>query len=164
MPAQVEQLDAASKVGELALLTTLAAIASMLALPIGGAVSDRTRSRWGHRTPWLIIMSATSATSATSAASAALMMYMGTGPNLLMLATAYTALWANFYSGAISAMLPNPVPVALRGIASAAIGLGTLLGILLAVNLVSRIDRWTTPPSLGDTDRPTDFGHWTRLE
>lgn len=135
LPAQVEQLDPASKVGNLALLTTLAAIASMIALPIGGAVSDRTRSRWGRRAPWLVVM---------SAASAALMMYMGTGPNLLMLGVAYTALWfvANFYSGAISAMLPDRVPVARRGIASAMIGLGTPLGILLAVNLVSRIDRF----------------------
>ncbi|OZC59793.1 MFS transporter [Rhodococcus sp. 06-621-2] len=135
LPAQVEQLDPASKVGNLALLTTLAAIASMLALPIGGAVSDRTRTRFGRRTPWLLIM---------SAVSALLMVYMGTGPALVPLAVAYMLLWftANFYSGAISAMLPDRVPVERRGVASAVIGLGTPLGILAAVNLVSRIDRF----------------------
>lgn len=142
LPAQVEQLDPASKVGNLALLTTLAAVASLLALPIGGAVSDRTRSRFGRRTPWLVAM---------SVVSALLVMYMGTSPNLMSLTVAYVLLWfaSNFYSGAISAMLPDRVPVERRGIASAVIGLGTPLGILIAVNLVSRIDRFWGYTSIG---------------
>jgi len=127
LPAQVEHIDAAAKVGNLALLTTLAAIASMIALPTGGAVSDRTRSRFGRRTPWIVIM---------SAVSALLMVVMGLSTNLGVLALAYMLLWfvANFYQGAISAILPDRVPVERRGVASAVIGLGTPLGILYAVN------------------------------
>jgi len=134
LPAQVEHIDAAAKVGNLALLTTLAAIASMIALPTGGAVSDRTRSRFGRRTPWIVIM---------SAVSALLMVVMGLSTNLGVLALAYMLLWfvANFYQGAISAILPDRVPVERRGVASAVIGLGTPLGILYAVNLVARVDQ-----------------------
>ncbi|MFW0795099.1 MFS transporter [Gordonia sp. CPCC 205515] len=134
LPAQIEHIDPASKVGNLALLTTLAAIASMIALPVGGAVSDRTRSRFGRRTPWIVIM---------SACSAVLMVAMGLSTSLPALALSYMALWfvANFYQGAISAILPDRVPVDRRGVASAVIGLGTPLGILFAVNLVSRVSQ-----------------------
>jgi MFS family permease len=135
LPAQVEHIDAAAKVGNLALLTTLAAIASMIALPTGGAVSDRTRSRFGRRTPWIVIM---------SAVSGLLMVVMGLSTNLTVLAVAYMLLWfvANFYQGAISAILPDRVPVERRGVASAVIGLGTPLGILYAVNLVARVSQF----------------------
>jgi Na+/melibiose symporter-like transporter len=61
LPAQVEAVDPASKVANLALLTTLAAVASMVAIPVGGALSDRTRSRFGRRTPWIAGASAVSA-------------------------------------------------------------------------------------------------------
>ncbi|OZD18210.1 MFS transporter [Rhodococcus sp. 06-156-3C] len=135
LPAQVDQIDSAAKVGNLALLTTLAAIASMVALPIGGAVSDRTRSRFGRRTPWMVVM---------SALSALLLIAMGSSPNLFALAISYMLLWfvANFYQAAISAILPDRVPVERRGVASAVIGLGTPLGILFAVNLVSRVSQF----------------------
>lgn len=135
LPAQVEHIDAAAKVGNLALLTTLAAIASMIALPVGGAVSDRTRSRFGRRTPWIVIM---------SAVAGLLMVVMGLSSSLGVLAVAYMALWfvANFYQGAISAILPDRVPVERRGVASAVIGLGTPLGILYAVNLVARVSQF----------------------
>lgn len=61
IPARLEALDPSSKVANLALLTSASAIASMLATPIGGAISDRTESPFGRRTPWLILMSLLSA-------------------------------------------------------------------------------------------------------
>lgn len=39
----------------LALLGTLGAIASTISTIIIGALSDRTRSRWGRRTPWILV-------------------------------------------------------------------------------------------------------------
>ena len=134
LPAQVAQLAPDSKVGVLALLTTLAAVASMTALPTGGALSDRTRSRFGRRTPWLVIM---------ALASGVLTIAMGLSTGLIALAITMTILWftTNFYGGAISAILPDRVPTHRRGVASAVIGLGTPVGILLGVNLVSRVDQ-----------------------
>ncbi|MEU6226319.1 MFS transporter [Streptomyces sp. NPDC047042] len=134
LPAQVAQLAPDHKVGELALLTTLGAVASMIALPAGGALSDRTRSRFGRRTPWLLAM---------AGVSALLTVAMGLSTGLTALAILVPILWftANFYGGAISAILPDRVPVARRGIASAVIGLGTPIGILLGVNLASRVSQ-----------------------
>ena len=135
LPAQVAQLAPDSKVGVLALLTTLAAVASMIALPVGGALSDRTRSRFGRRAPWLVVM---------ALASGVLTIAMGMSTGLVALGIVMTVLWftANFYGGAFAAILPDRVPVHRRGVASAVIGLGTPVGILLGVNLVSRVSQF----------------------
>ncbi|MFH8663131.1 MFS transporter [Streptomyces afghaniensis] len=134
LPAQVADLAPDSKVGVLALLTTLGAVASMIALPAGGALSDRTRSRFGRRAPWLVLM---------AGVSALLTIAMGLSTGLVTLAILVPILWftSNFYGGAISAILPDRVPVARRGIASAVIGLGTPVGILFGVNLAGRVSQ-----------------------
>ncbi|GAA1835373.1 MFS transporter [Pseudonocardia ailaonensis] len=134
LPAQVAAIDPAGKVGSLAVLTTLAAVASMLALPIGGAVSDRTRSRFGRRAPWIAV---------TAVLSAVLAVLMGLTSTLPLLAVVYALLWfvANFYQGAAAAILPDRVPVRRRGLASALIGLATPIGVLVGVNIASRVSQ-----------------------
>src|ERR1700761_8190158 len=54
IPDQLAAIDPAHKIGNLALLTTFVAITSMIGIPAGGALSDRTRSRFGRRTPWIV--------------------------------------------------------------------------------------------------------------
>lgn len=132
IPSQVELLDPAAKIENLALLTSLSAVASMIALPIGGAVSDRTRTHFGRRSPWIILM---------AVLSAALMLLMGWAENLATLGTVYVLLWfvSNFYQGALSAILPDRVSIDRRGTASSIIGLATPIGILVGVNLASRL-------------------------
>ncbi|WP_067700375.1 MFS transporter [Nocardia jejuensis] len=134
LPAQVEALDPGSKVATLAVMTTLAAISSMLALPIGGAISDRTASRLGRRSPWLLLM---------SALSMLLLLGMGSSTTILTLTIGYVIVWftANFHQGALTAVLPDRVPVERRGLASSVIGLGTPVGILFGVNVASRTEQ-----------------------
>ncbi|WP_347304624.1 MFS transporter (plasmid) [Croceibacterium sp. TMG7-5b_MA50] len=55
LPNQIAELDAGNKANNLALLFAITSIFSTLATPIAGALSDRTRSRWGRRTPWIAI-------------------------------------------------------------------------------------------------------------
>lgn len=55
LPAVVQNLAPEAKVGTLALLSTLASVTTVVALFAGGAISDRTRSRWGRRTPSLVL-------------------------------------------------------------------------------------------------------------
>src|SRR6185503_2500033 len=54
LPNIVAGLDEAGKVGNLAIVTTVAFIANIFAQPIAGALSDTTRSRFGRRTPWMV--------------------------------------------------------------------------------------------------------------
>ncbi|MEU4245460.1 MFS transporter [Actinoplanes sp. NPDC026619] len=131
LPAQVEAVDPASKVRNLALLTTLGAVATMVAIPAGGAVSDRTRSRYGRRTPWI---------AAAAIVSAVVCILMGLADSMPGLIATMVVLWfaANFYSGAISAILPDRIPPDRRGLASAVIGLGTPVGVVFGVQVASR--------------------------
>ncbi|MDY7085053.1 MAG: MFS transporter [Actinomycetota bacterium] len=133
LPAQVEAVDPASKVGNLALLTTLCAGATMVAIPVGGALSDRTRSRYGRRTPWI---------AGAAAVSAVVCVLMGFADSLPGLIVSTTVLWfaANVYSGAITAILPDRIPEQRRGLAAAVIGLGTPVGVVLGVQITGRIN------------------------
>jgi MFS family permease len=55
LPNQIAILDPDNKANNLALLFAITSVFSTLATPIAGALSDRTRSRWGRRTPWIAI-------------------------------------------------------------------------------------------------------------
>jgi MFS family permease len=134
LPAQVEAVDPASKVGNLALLNTLGAVATMIAIPAGGALSDRTRSRYGRRTPWI---------AAAAVVSAVACILMGFADNLPGLIATMVALWfaANIYSGAITAILPDRIPEARRGLAAAVIGMGTPIGVVVGVQVASRVSQ-----------------------
>lgn len=54
VPQQVARIDPANKTGDIALMSTVAMIVSTIANIIEGGLSDRTRSRWGRRTPWIV--------------------------------------------------------------------------------------------------------------
>nr|BFF10004.1 hypothetical protein GCM10025699_13070 [Microbacterium flavescens] len=56
LPQQVTlALGEENKVANLAIIATIGAFAAMLAQPIAGQISDRTRSRFGRRAPWIVI-------------------------------------------------------------------------------------------------------------
>jgi MFS family permease len=134
LPAQVQAIDPGQKVQNLALLTTLSSVAAVSGLLAGGAISDKTRSRWGRRAPWLLV---------TSVLSALLSAAMGTAANIATLATIYTILWffSNYYQGVLYAVVPDRVPADRRGAVSAVMGLGIPLGILVGVNAVAQVSR-----------------------
>ncbi|MFJ3712663.1 MFS transporter [Streptomyces sp. NPDC090053] len=113
-----------AKVGMLAVVTTVGALVAMVAQPVAGAVSDRTRSRFGRRGPWIVAGVATD------------------GLALIGMAFAHSvpatlALWClvqlgyNFAAGPLSAVMPDRVPPEKRGLFSTVTGLGSMVGSLL---------------------------------
>ncbi|GMA94589.1 hypothetical protein GCM10025881_14130 [Pseudolysinimonas kribbensis] len=52
LPARIAELDPHGKVGYLAAILSISFVVSAVALPIVGALSDRTRTRFGRRLPW----------------------------------------------------------------------------------------------------------------
>ncbi|MFJ3671496.1 MFS transporter [Streptomyces sp. NPDC090106] len=134
LPAQVEQIDAANKISNLAWLTLVSSITAAVALPVGGALSDRTRSRWGRRAPWLV---------ATAAISAVLLALMGSANGIVLLGLVYAALWffMNYYQAVLTAVMPDRFPEDKRGTASSVIGIGLPVGIVVGVNLVAHTAR-----------------------
>ena len=130
LPLVVARLAPDAKVGTLAFLSTGAAIAAVIALFAGGAVSDRTRSRWGKRTPSLLI---------ALLASIALMPLVGGATSLLQLTVLLPLLWftLNYYQSVLLAALPDRIPAHELSFASAAIGLGAPVGIFAGINIAT---------------------------
>ena len=138
LPATVERIAPASKLSTLAVLSTVSAIATVCALLAGGAVSDRTFSRWGRRTPSLAVSCVTSIV---------LMLAVGTAVSTVSLMVLMPLLWfsCNYYQGVLLAILPDRIPEQEQGFASSAIGVGVPVGLFVGVNLAA----WAPNPMLG---------------
>ncbi|WP_125773744.1 MFS transporter [Antribacter gilvus] len=131
---QVQDLDAANKEHNLAIVATVGAIAALLAQPIAGTVSDRTRSRLGRRAPWMI---------AGAVVGGLALGAMALAPTVIVLAAAWTVaqIAFNFVQGPLSAVLPDRVPRSVRGSFSGVIGAGTMLGMTLGAVVGNAMQR-----------------------
>ncbi|MDT0234853.1 MFS transporter [Curtobacterium sp. BRB10] len=120
LPALMEQVDADAKVALYGTLTSIGAVAGLVANIVFGSLSDRTRSRFGRRNPWILGggLVATLALSAMSLVSAF--------PLLVLLYVVFQV-GLNALLAPLAAVLPDRVAPARRGVASAFIGFGTLL-------------------------------------
>jgi MFS family permease len=63
LPNQIQAIDAANKEHDLAIVFAITSVFSTLTTPIAGALSDRTRTRWGRRSPWIATGALVGATS-----------------------------------------------------------------------------------------------------
>src|SRR6188472_1038762 len=63
LPNQIQALDPANKARNLAILFAITSVFSTTITPIAGALSDRTRTRFGRRTPWIAVGSLVGGTS-----------------------------------------------------------------------------------------------------
>ncbi|WP_370935738.1 MFS transporter [Amycolatopsis sp. cg13] len=136
LPQQVEQLGGDDKVSALAVLAALGALIATVFGPIAGAISDRTRSRFGRRAPWLLVTPLLAALGLLLLAGQRQYFLLGAVYCLVMLVM-------GCYQAVITAIVPDRVPVARRGTASAIVGIALPIGVLFGVNMVSRV--FTTP-------------------
>ncbi len=130
LPLQVEQLDPANKVANLAIVTTIGALAAMIAQPVAGTISDRTRSRFGNRAPYIV---------GGALVGGLALVALGLSSSILMVALCWTLVQVSFnvVQGPYSAMLPDRVPESVRGTFAAVIGAMTMVGSLGGVILAS---------------------------
>ncbi|MFD4948406.1 MFS transporter [Streptomyces sp. NPDC058239] len=136
LPLQVAELDSAHKTGNLAVITTLGALAAMLAQPLAGALSDRTRSRYGRRGLWIVGGALAGGLALLGMAAANTLVQIG-------IAWVMVQITYNFVQGPLTAIMPDRVPSAVRGTFSAVIGfsamLGTMGGQIVATRFADRI-------------------------
>jgi MFS family permease len=121
LQAVIAQADPAHKVAVYTTFAVVGAITSALGTVVGGALSDRTRSRLGRRSPWLLASSVVAAVALTGT---------GVAPSLLAAGIAYAVFQAGIgvWVAALSALIPDRVAPGAVGRASAFAGLGYLLG------------------------------------
>ena len=121
LPARIAEISPDDKVRLLAVLTALASVVALLANIALGGLSDRTRSRFGARTPWIV---------GGTAAAALLMVPLGAADSFWAILGWWCLVVAclNGPTAALTAVLPDRVPIARRATVSALVGLGILLG------------------------------------
>src|SRR6266852_5017986 len=136
LPTQVAVLDAAHKFSNLSIATAIGVLAAIITNPIAGALSDRTTSRLGRRRPWLI---------AGTVLSAATLVLLANASSFLTLVIwwAIFHVAANAILAALSAIVPDQVPVRQRATVSAFVSLSLPLGAVVGALLVTKVVKST---------------------
>jgi MFS family permease len=138
LPEQVDKFDPdpSRQIFYNGLILFGGALLSVFSNPIGGALSDRTTSRFGRRIPWLIACGALSAGALALMASA-------NGIALLFIGYGLYQLIVNGALAALTAIVPDKAPEEQRGFVSAFVGLtlpvATVLGAVVVGLLVTNI-------------------------
>ncbi len=130
LPLQVEAIDRAHKVATLGFVSGVSAAVAAVCNPLGGALSDRTRSRYGRRAPWLI---------GGAAAAIGALAVLGRAGSVLMIVVGWCLVQAvaNVYQAALTAVVPDRVPAERRGAASAVVGVAMSVGAVTGVGIAS---------------------------
>jgi len=130
LPQQLEAIDPASKVHDFAVVNAVSGLVALLALPVCGALCDRSRSRFGRRRLWV------------TAGSLALALGLAVTAQQTTVA-GVTVSWAASMLGlsaataGLTAMIADRVPVNQRGMVSSAIYGPQALGVVAGIALVS---------------------------
>ena len=129
LAVHVERIDPVGRVGSLSLVLGVGSIFALLGNPFFGRLSDRTTSRLGMRRPWMVGGALVALAGLLVIASA------GTIPAVLA-GWIVTLLGANALLAAVTAVLPDQVPVEQRGRVGGAMGIGIPLSMLVGTVLV----------------------------
>lgn len=125
---QAATFDESQKEGILALVTGAGALVSVVANPLFGAFSDRTTSRFGRRIPWVFI-------GAVLGTIALLGLTVAPSIALMTLLWCLVQLGCNGALAAITAAIPDRVPVPQRGLIGGLVSMGTVMGILVGAGI-----------------------------
>ncbi|MFE9449456.1 MFS transporter [Streptomyces sp. NPDC006739] len=119
-----------SKETMLAWVTGVGAVVSLVANPLFGALSDRTTSRRGRRTPWIV--------AGTAGGALSLLLLAGAGGLWTMtLGWCLVQLTLNAAFAAVTAAVPDRVPRPQRGVVGGWLGAAQILGVVGGTGLAT---------------------------
>jgi MFS family permease len=130
LPLQLAELDPDHKVRDFALVNGLAGLTALIALPLFGALSDRSRSRFGRRRVWV---------AGGVLGYGAGLLLTGTAGSWTAVAGAWLVAQLGMYAAmaGLTATIADQVPSERRGAASAAIYGPQALGIVVGLGVVT---------------------------
>ncbi len=126
LPNQLTGLDPANKVNDLALISSVSLVLALITQPIVGLLSDRTRSRFGRRTPWMFVGGLLMAASLAG-------LGVANSLALILVLAAAMQLGLGTINAPLAAILADRYPPERRTAASAYIGLGINVGYAVGV-------------------------------
>ncbi|OAN56596.1 MULTISPECIES: MFS transporter [unclassified Sphingobium] len=105
----------------LGIILAIGGFVALVVTPICGALSDRTRSRFGRRRPWLL---------GGLLVSGAGLVVLGSAPNLLLLGLGWVVCQAGFNAmqAACLPILPDVIPVRMQGRVAGMLGMTSTAG------------------------------------
>jgi MFS family permease len=132
LPLQLADADPAHKVRDFGLVNGAAGVAALVALPVFGALCDRTRSRWGRRRVWIA--------GGLVVYVAGLLLTAAAG-NWVAVAGTWVVAQLGMYAAmaGLTATIADQVPVERRGAISAAVYGPQALGIVVGLALVTAL-------------------------
>jgi MFS family permease len=132
LPLQLADVDPAHKVRDFGLVNGVAGVAALVALPVFGALCDRTRSRWGRRRVWV---------AGGVAVYVAGLLLTGAAGSWPAVAGAWLVAQLGMYAAmaGLTATVADDVPPDQRGTVSAAIYGPQALGIVVGLGLVTAL-------------------------
>jgi MFS family permease len=121
-----------AKASNLATIKAIAVTVTMVLQPLVGIASDRTRSRWGRRAPWLL---------AGSIATVAGLVTMQYSSAIAQLLTGWIVaqVGVTMVMGPLGATVADRMPPAQRGVMSAVAGIGVLVGFVLGTTIAGAL-------------------------
>ncbi|WP_406102244.1 MFS transporter [Streptomyces sp. NBC_01003] len=132
LPIQVAQITGTNDTSALSTASTTGAVLATIGNPVFGQLSDRTRSRFGRRAPWILLCALLGALALVAQAHA-------TSIAMLGLSWGVVQFIMNGYQAALTAAMPDRVPVARYGTFSALVGLGVPLGTIAAALIIGGV-------------------------
>jgi MFS family permease len=130
LPLQLADVDPVHKVRDFGLVNGLAGVAALVALPVFGALCDRTRSRWGRRRVWV---------AGGVAVYLAGLLLTGSAGSWVAVAGTWLVAQLGMYAAmaGLTATIADQVPPDQRGAVSAAVYGPQALGIVLGLGVVT---------------------------
>ena len=127
LPAQasrLQDLGLGDKEALLAIATVSGAVASMIANPLWGGISDRTRSRWGRRRPTIVVGTGIGVVG---------LVILGSGDSLPIMIAGWIVvqIGLNGPFAALAATIADRVPPDQRGLVGAVFGIAQTVGVVL---------------------------------
>ena len=124
IPVQVQAITGETDASSLAFASVFGSVAAMIGNPVFGRLSDRTRSRFGRRTPWIAVC---------GIIGALVVFLQGSASSIVMLGVCWAAtnLILNGFQAAFVATVPDRVPRNRLGVMSSLIGAGLNAGVLV---------------------------------
>lgn len=132
LPQQMAELDAANKVANLAIVTATSSFFTLFAQPLVGAFSDRTRTRLGRRSPWIIV---------GGVGGGVLTIVLQFAPGVFWITVIWVAaqMLLNALQSPLSAVIADRIPSDGRATASAFAGVGMSVGGTLGVVIAGQL-------------------------